>query len=72
MSYTMACGDVVPGCPATFEADTQDELMARVAAHANAAHAEEPTAGCEVADRAVRRHRPDGSVQESLDEDRDE
>lgn len=53
MSFTMACGDVVPGCPATFEAETKEDLMAKVAAHANAVHADEPGPGCEVADEAV-------------------
>ena len=51
MNFTMACGDVIPGCPAIFEADTQEDLMAQVAAHANAVHAGEP--GCDVADEAV-------------------
>ena len=53
MSFTMACGDVIPGCPATFTADTQAELMAQVAAHANSVHADEPGPGCYVADEAV-------------------
>jgi predicted small metal-binding protein len=53
MNYTMACGDVVPGCPATFEAATRAKLMAQVAAHANAVHAGEPGSGCDVADEAV-------------------
>ena len=53
MSFTMACGDVIPGCPVTFTADTQEELMAQVAAHANSVHADEPGPGCGVADEAV-------------------
>ena len=55
MSFTLACGDVIPGCPATFTADTQEELMAQVAAHANSVHADEPGPGpgCDVADQAV-------------------
>lgn len=33
-----SCGAVVPGCMATFEADTEDELMAKVADHARDDH----------------------------------
>jgi predicted small metal-binding protein len=52
-SHASACADVIHGCPATFEADTPEELMAQVAAHANAVHAGEPGTGCDVADEAV-------------------
>ncbi len=38
MGYSLACGDVMPGCAATFDADTKDELMALVAGHAADAH----------------------------------
>ncbi len=38
MSYSLACGDVMPGCAATFTADDKDELMGQVAAHAKADH----------------------------------
>lgn len=38
MSYTLACGDVMPGCSATFSADTEDELLAQVGPHAADAH----------------------------------
>ena len=38
MSYSIACGDVMPGCAATFEADTKDELMQQVVAHAREDH----------------------------------
>jgi len=38
MSYSIACGDVMPGCAATFSADTKDELMGQVVAHAGADH----------------------------------
>ena len=38
MSYSLACGDVMPGCSATFEADSEDELLALVAPHASDAH----------------------------------
>ncbi len=33
-----ACGDVVPGCAATFSRPTEDELLADVGAHAAAEH----------------------------------
>ncbi len=33
-----ACGDVVPGCDATFSASTDDEILAGVAAHAAEFH----------------------------------
>lgn len=33
-----ACGAVVPGCTATFEAEDQDQILAQVAEHAREAH----------------------------------
>jgi predicted small metal-binding protein len=38
MSFSLACGDVMPGCSAKFEADSEAELLAQVAPHASAAH----------------------------------
>lgn len=38
MAFSLACNDVMPGCDATFSADTDDELMAQVAAHAAEGH----------------------------------
>ena len=38
MPYTLSCGDVMPGCAATFEAETEDALLAQVAPHAAEAH----------------------------------
>jgi predicted small metal-binding protein len=38
MTFTLACGDVMPGCSARFEADDRDALMRDVAAHAAQAH----------------------------------
>lgn len=32
------CGDVVPGCEATFEAETEEEILAEVGRHALADH----------------------------------
>lgn len=34
MSHSLSCGDVMPGCAATFEAETQDDLMQQVSKHA--------------------------------------
>ena len=33
-----ACGDVVPGCQARWVCSTEDDILARVAAHARDAH----------------------------------
>lgn len=33
-----ACGDVVPGCQATWERSTEDEILRDVAAHAASEH----------------------------------
>jgi predicted small metal-binding protein len=33
-----ACGDVVPGCTATFQASTNEEILAAVAKHAHDDH----------------------------------
>ncbi len=38
MAKTLQCSDVVPGCAAEFHDDTDDGLLAQVAAHAGAAH----------------------------------
>lgn len=38
MKYRLACGDVMPGCAATFESGDQSELMSAVASHAAADH----------------------------------
>jgi signal transduction histidine kinase/predicted small metal-binding protein len=38
MTYEFACGDVMPGCAATFEAAGEDELLSAVADHAEADH----------------------------------
>ncbi len=32
------CGDVVPGCQATFTGDSDDAIVGQVAAHAREAH----------------------------------
>lgn len=33
-----SCGAVVPGCAAKFSGETEDEILAQVAAHAQADH----------------------------------
>jgi predicted small metal-binding protein len=33
-----SCGDVVPGCSATFSADTDDEILSAVHEHARRDH----------------------------------
>jgi predicted small metal-binding protein len=33
-----SCGVVVPGCTATFQGESEDELLERVAAHARDEH----------------------------------
>jgi predicted small metal-binding protein len=49
-----ACGDVVPGCDATFVCGTDDEILSAVAHHAATAHGMS-TMPASVAD-AVRSH----------------
>lgn len=38
MKYSVACGDVMPGCSARFESTTRDDLMRQVGEHAAAEH----------------------------------
>ena len=38
MTYSMACGDVMPGCNATFSADSKDALMGQIVNHASSVH----------------------------------
>lgn len=38
MTHTLQCGDVIPGCAAVLEGDSEDELMTKVADHAEADH----------------------------------
>jgi predicted small metal-binding protein len=33
------CGEIVPGCAARFEGDSEDEILRQVAAHARDEHA---------------------------------
>jgi predicted small metal-binding protein len=36
--FKLACGDVMPGCPARFENSDRDQLLGNVAQHAAQAH----------------------------------
>ncbi len=38
MPYSLSCGDVMPGCAARFEADSEGEMLQQVGAHAADAH----------------------------------
>lgn len=38
MAFSIACGDVMPGCAATFDAETKDDLLVQLAPHAAEAH----------------------------------
>jgi predicted small metal-binding protein len=37
-AYSIACGDVMPGCTARFGASSEPELMEQVIEHARSAH----------------------------------
>jgi len=37
-TYSMACGDVMPGCDATFSEGSKDALMEQIVNHASSAH----------------------------------
>jgi predicted small metal-binding protein len=36
--FTLACGDVMPGCPARFESPDRERLLTQVGVHAAQAH----------------------------------
>jgi len=38
MSHKLACGDVMPGCDATFTAESEAELLEQAGAHVAEAH----------------------------------
>lgn len=38
MTFQIACGDVMPGCAARFEAESREDLLGQVAEHAQAEH----------------------------------
>lgn len=35
---TVACNDIMPGCPATFSGETEDEILQQAGQHAVEAH----------------------------------
>jgi predicted small metal-binding protein len=37
-TWTLACGDVLPGCTSVLEGPTRDAVLAAVVAHAGADH----------------------------------
>lgn len=43
MTKTLACGDIMEGCPATFTAASEDELLAVAGKHAAEVHGLEIT-----------------------------
>lgn len=38
MTWTLACGDVLPGCSSVLTGETRDAVLAAVASHAAADH----------------------------------
>lgn len=38
MTWTLACGDVIPGCSAVLTGDTKDAVLSAVGAHAAQDH----------------------------------
>ncbi len=38
MTKTLACGDIMAGCDATFTADTEEEILSSAATHATEVH----------------------------------
>ena len=38
MTWTLACGDVLPGCTSVLAGETRDAVLAAVGAHAAADH----------------------------------
>lgn len=38
MTYSLACGDVMPGCAATFEGDSEEQVLEQVGPHVAGAH----------------------------------
>jgi predicted small metal-binding protein len=43
MTKTLACGEIMDGCPATFSGETEDEVLAQAGQHAAEAHGLEVT-----------------------------
>jgi predicted small metal-binding protein len=43
MTKTLACGEIMDGCAATFSGETEDEVLAQAGQHAAEAHGLEVT-----------------------------
>lgn len=43
MTKTLACGEIMDGCPATFSAETDEEVLAQAGQHAAEVHGLEVT-----------------------------
>ena len=43
MTKTLACGEIMDGCPATFSAETEEEVLAQAGQHAADVHGLEVT-----------------------------
>jgi predicted small metal-binding protein len=54
------CGELVPGCTASFQAESDDEIMQQVAVHAREEHGmdEVPPEVADQARAAIRERRP--------------
>lgn len=55
-----SCGDVVPGCTKSFSGETEDEILAQVAAHARDDHAM-ASVGADVVEAVKKKIRDDGN-----------
>ena len=58
MTYTIACGDVMPGCSSVLTGESREAVMAAVAQHAEADH------GVTEIDDATRQQ-VDGAIRET-------
>ncbi|QYG93464.1 DUF1059 domain-containing protein [Iamia sp. SCSIO 61187] len=38
MGFSLRCGDVVPGCPAEVQGETEEQVLSRAAEHARVDH----------------------------------
>ena len=38
MAFSLRCGDVVPGCPAEMQGDSEEQILSQAAEHARADH----------------------------------
>lgn len=61
MAKTLACADLVPGCPQIITAETEDEVLAEAGRHAAADHGLAVTSELVELARANIREAPDAS-----------